>query len=209
MTRLIIAICLNVGIVLGAFYTLGWFLLCKKKEDPWAERLHIFRFFTYLSNILSAVISAILLVLEIGCLKTGNLLLPDWAVLLRLVGTGAVMVTLLTVIFFLAPKDGWFLLYYQDNIFMHVLGPLAAFVLYAVLETGLYVDFATALLGGISVVLYAALYFVKVVIIGEDRGGWPDFYHFNEGGRWYIAMPAMLVAGFAVSELITLVHNLL
>ena len=44
-----------------------------------------------------------------------------------------------------------------------------------------------------------------VVIVGAEKGGWVDFYHFNLNGMWYVAMAAV----FAGAALIAVVLRLL
>ena len=73
-------------------------LFCFRKEGRWdlQKGLKSLRFFTILSNLFCAV-SALLLVLSSS----------QWAWLLKYVGTVAVTVTLLTVMFFLGPNMGY------------------------------------------------------------------------------------------------------
>ena len=37
-----------------------------------------------------------------------------------------------------------------------------------------------------------------VIIVGQENGGWADFYGFNMGGKWYISMAAMLAAAYLI-----------
>jgi hypothetical protein len=74
------------------------FLFCFRKDGRWDLRAgkKSLRFFTILSNLFCAV-SALLWVLSSSY----------WAWLLKYVGTVAMTVTLLTVIFFLGPNMGY------------------------------------------------------------------------------------------------------
>jgi amino acid transporter len=71
------------------------FCFCKAGRWDLQKGLKSLRFFTILSNLFCAV-SALLLVLS----------LSQWAWLLKYVGTVAVTITLLTVLFFLGPNMG-------------------------------------------------------------------------------------------------------
>ena len=43
-------------------------------------------------------------------------------------------------------------------------------------------------LGLSTVILYGIVYLVMVVALGPLNGGWEDFYGFNRGGYWPIAL---------------------
>ena len=55
--------------------------------------------------------------------------------------------------------------------------------------------------------VYIAVYLVMVFLIGEERGGWPDFYSVSTFCPVWVSVALMLLAGFAVSALLRRVHN--
>ena len=199
----------NLIIILGTALTLRWYFGVSVKGQPWAEQRKIFRFFTYLSNIFSGLTSLLTLVMELIGWGSGSFVFPTWLMLLRLLSTASVTVTFLTVLFFLAPHAGWQLLYKDDNLYMHVAGPLIAVASFVFLERGTAIPAGLTWLGGLTVILYAALYLKKVVFLGEERGGWPDFYYFNQGGRWKLSCTIMILAGLAISLVLAGGHNLI
>ena len=61
---------------------------------------------------------------------------------------------------------------------------------------------AYAAFGVAPVVLYGAVYFIMVIGVGKENGGWQDFYNFNAGGRWYVSVIVMLAAAYVTSLLL-------
>ena len=63
------------------------------------------------------------------------------------------------------------------------------------------------LLGIIPFSVYAVVYFIEVVIVGEANGGWHDIYRIQEHLSLYIAIPALLLLALSVSIMIALISN--
>ena len=174
----------------AALYTAGAVFLMTRKDGHFSkERLKAFRYFTIESNILSALSCIAAAV----CLLCGAQALPRWALLLRYTGTVSVAVTFLTVMVFLGPAFGYRKMLSGGDLYMHLLGPLAAAVSFVFLEPGARVAGADALFGMLPTLIYGTLYLYQVVIAKR----WEDFYTFNRGGKWPVSFAAM-VAGTAL-----------
>ena len=171
------------------------FLFCFRKDGRWDLRAgkKSLRFFTILSNLFCAV-SALLWVLSSSY----------WAWLLKYVGTVAVTVTLLTVIFFLGPNMGYRPLFSGKDLYLHLCGPLLAIVSFCFMECQFALSFSLSLLGILPVIIYGFVYLVEVVILKN----WEDFYGFNKDGKWKISMAAMFAGGFAVCMLIRILYSI-
>ena len=155
-----------------------------------------FRFFTVLSNVFCALAALIL------CL------FPDWASawILKYVGTAAVSLTMITVLVYLGPAIGFKAMLKGGDFFMHLLTPLLAIVSFCVFERrGL--DWGTALLGMIPMLLYGALYLYKILFAPPERR-WEDFYGFNRGGHWRISLAAMTLGMFLICLGLMALQNL-
>ncbi len=154
-----------------------------------------FKYFTVLSNVFCAAAALLM------CLAPAR----EWVWTLKYVGTAAVTVTMLTVVFFLGSTLGYRKLFTGTDLFMHLVTPLLAIVSFCLLERrGL--RFSTALLGVLPVLLYGGLYLYKVLCAPPEKR-WEDFYGFNRGGKWPISYAAMLLGAFAVSMVFLLVQN--
>ena len=171
------------------------FLFCFRKDGRWDLRAgkKSLRFFTILSNLFCAV-SALLWVLSSSY----------WAWLLKYVGTVAVTVTLLTVIFFLGPNMGYKPLFSGKELYLHLCGPLLAIVSFCFMECQFALSFSLSLLGILPVIIYGFVYLVEVVILKN----WEDFYGYNKDGKWKISMAAMFAGGFAACMLIRILYSI-
>ncbi len=170
-----------------------------------------FSYFTIESNILCAIVSLLIaaVLLSRRDLQSDNLPLP--LMILHHISTTVMMITFLTVICYLAPTQGISLMYGGTNIFLHFICPLFSMISFTVLENAKGFRFSHSILGIIPALLYGAVYFYNVLILGPDNGGWDDFYGFNAGGMWYISTVAMaavmLIVGIGIYLLNQKLHN--
>ena len=188
-----LSILLNLTIFFQALFSiLAYF-------KPGLEGWDCFCFFTIDSNALLAIGSAILLVCELRCLLNGKAV-PKWAILLKYSGTVAVGLTFFTVIFFLGPTSGFGFtpLVAGQNLFLHVLNPLAAMFSFTVLERSPDIRRNETSLGLLPTFVYEAVYFYQVMILKPGRGGWYDFYGFRTGGTWYLSAVAIPLATWLI-----------
>ena len=156
------------------------------------------RFFTAQSNILCAAAALMM------CLFPQSQVV--W--LLKYTGTAAVTVTMLTVFLFLAPSigEGWTVLLKGSDFFMHLVTPLLALISFCAFEKR-GMDFRTALLGVLPVMIYGPWYLYKIRFAPENKR-WDDFYGFNKGGKWPISFAMMLIGTFLICMGIMALQNL-
>ena len=67
-------------------------------------------------------------------------------------------------------------------------------------------DFGTALLGVLPVLLYGAVYLYQVIYAPEGKR-WDDFYGFNKGGKWPVAFTGMVIGTFLICMAIMALQN--
>ncbi len=203
--RTIVSLILNIFIFISTTIV----IISHFFEEPGVLIRHgyeTFRFFTTDSNVLAAICSLIVAVNDICLLakKTDRLSFP--AVMLKYIGTVSVMLTFCTTMFFLVPLFGTSIIMGKYAI-VHILTPLLSLVTFAVVENIYTIRFRFVWLGMIPMALYGTVYLTEVVFIGEQNGGWRDFYSFNQGGRWYVTLIVMLAAVFVIALLVALFHN--
>ncbi len=166
--------------------------------------------FTINSNIFLAVAGLVFLVVGIIDLVE-NKPLPQWLMQVKLAATTLISVTLLTVIFFLAPL--WNLneaniefAYKGCNLFLHVLAPTFAIVGFCLFDVETKIKWRWIWLSTLLVVIYAGVY-TALIFINEDLSF--DIYNFiHEKGtaeinyiRMAISVPTMIVGTFALSNI--------
>lgn len=182
-------------IILFTVWSVGYMFFFSGSGNMRVNRGVIFRYFTVDSNILCAL----------SCIpplffrdKPGS----KSIMLFRYAGTTSVTVTMMTVLLFLGPVYGYASMFSNWNLWLHLLGPVLAIVSFIWLEwEEASLEKKHILLAILPVILYGIVYYIMVVLIGSENGGWPDFYMFNAGGRWYLSFGAMLV-GTALIALI-------
>ena len=158
-----------------------------------------FRAFTTDSNLFAALACAILLPFRLRTLFGGYAELPAWALTVKYIAVCSVTLTLFTVLCFLAPTKGWGKMFGKANLWLHLICPLLCILSFLFTEGGAPLPFPATFFALIPIVLYGSVYLVQVVMIGETRGGWRDFYGFNRGGRWFVSLPLMIGASYAVA----------
>lgn len=166
------------------------------------EGVGTFRMFTTDSNILCGVAGLIIACYQLLILKGKREKLPKFAVILKFVASVAITVTFLTVLFFLAPTQGFGKMYGGKGVITHLLCPIytvVSFLLFDCNQWEIKNIFTDCLWGIIPVVLYGVIYVIMVVAVGESNGGWPDFYGFNKGGLWGLVLVLMFVVSYVLS----------
>ncbi|MBQ9227751.1 MAG: hypothetical protein IJ168_02870 [Eubacterium sp.] len=191
-----------VNVVLVLFSMIGFFISTGSGNMQVAG-VKSFMFFTIDSNILAAFASACMVVLNLKHIKEKTVNIPKWLSLLKFVGTTAVTVTFLTVIFFLGPTMGYSLMFAGSSLFLHLIDPLLCIISYTLFERSPVLPTKYSLLGILPTVLYGAVYVIMVVITEK----WPDFYGFNTGGFWYVSLPVMILATYLFAICLWKIHQ--
>ncbi|MCR5847008.1 MAG: hypothetical protein K6G75_02660 [Lachnospiraceae bacterium] len=183
--KLIADIVLNLTVVLNMIL---FTIMSFKRDGEWNIKniKRALKFFTYLSNVLLAVSSLLIIVFPNSFIA--------W--MIKYTGTAAVSVTMVTVLVFLGPTIGYKKVLAGRELWMHLLNPLIAIITFAILERR-SLSFLNSLFGMIPVILYGTMYYYKVLVAKEEKR-WDDFYGFNKGGKWYLAIFFMLAGTFAI-----------
>ena len=140
--------------------------------------LRTFCMFTVNSNILMGASMALVFPYSLDGLRKHNFHLPRWVVDMVYAGVTAVALTFLISLCVLAPVKGFVLIFTGSRFFLHGLCPILAIVAFCFFISEQRIRFRDTLFALVPVLIYAVLYYVMVVVLGEDRGGWNDFYGF-------------------------------
>lgn len=166
-----------------------------------------FCMFTVLSNVLAAISMAMGIPYALDGLHRRDYHIPGWVVVLMLTGTTAVTLTFLISLFVLAPVKGFVLIFTGSRFLLHGICPLLAIDAFCFFVTDYRIRFAETLPALIPVFLYGCLYYVMVVVIGEENGGWNDFYGFATRLPVWIPMAAILPLTFGIATVLRALHN--
>ena len=115
---------------------------------------------------------------------------------------------MLTCLFYLAPKYGFTLIFGGSYFHVHLTAPLMAFISLCFFEKGERLGVLEAQIGHLPFVIYGIVYWIMVMVIGEENSGWRDLYHFNDNGAWLISVIALTVTETAALFASRLVYNI-
>lgn len=164
-----------------------------------SDGVRVFRYFTNLSNILVAIGAGAIIPFNIQSLITRKEETPFWATVFKFSGTVSVTVTLLTVILFLGPLQGFEIMFMGPCLYLHLITPLLAIVTFVAFEAYNAIPFGYTFFGLAPTVAYSIVYFIAVVVVKA----WQDFYGFTFGGKMW-AIPLMLIAMYGATYLFAL-----
>lgn len=189
-----ISLLLNLVTVILVTVSVAGFFFGRGEGNMAVAGTRCFRYYTVDSNSLVAIAGIPMIVYDIRGLLSRETAVPDWVSALKFTGTTVVMLTFLVVVFYLGPTQGYEKMYAGHNLYLHLVCPLCAMISFCFCETDAPMPWKRAWLAELPTVAYGAVYFVMVIVIGAENGGWYDFYGFNMGGRWYLSIVGMLAA---------------
>ncbi len=195
----VVAVCVCAGVVMN--------LVTIYDENFDHMGIRTFCMFTVDSNILMGLSMMLCIPYTVDGLRTDNYHLPDWVVVLMHVAVTAVSLTFLVSLCILAPFKGFVLIFSGSRFFLHFLCPVLSIAAFCCFVNSHMVRLKESFLALIPVFLYAAVYLVMVVIIGEEHGGWNDFYGFATRIPVWVSLTAILPLTFGIATLLRHGHN--
>ncbi len=202
-----------IGFVIGAFiYScfLTW------ENALMAKGFSSLRFYTVLSNVLLAILSFPVLIIDIISLKKNKYEAPTWVGILKYIGVVGVSVTFLTVICFLAPAaakrgQGYWSMFQGPNLYYHLIVPVIAIISFGFIELNIAFKMGYTVLGLVSVVLYGIFYIINYYChLLDDGNGSYDWYGFLSDPKrtvWFVAL-IMLLASYLICVCLYFLHRL-
>ena len=195
----IVVVCVCIGV------TMNLTTLYDQNFDNMGIRT--FCMFTVNSNILAALSSFAIIPYAIDGLRKKEYILPNWVVVFMLTGTTAVALTFLVSLFILSPVKGIVLIFTGSRFFLHGVCPILNILAFCVFVTSHKITVKQSFFALIPVAIYAIVYFVMVVLIPKDLGGWDDFYGFATRVPIWISATVILPLTFGITTLVRLWHN--
>ena len=137
------------------------------------------KYFTVQSNIFSGVSACISLIYLI--FKKDKY--PTWVVILKLISTTCLTLTFLTVLGYLAPLMGIWLVFQGANLYMHLIIPVTAILVFIFIEPSVELKFKWNLFSIIPSGTYGTIYIICVSAFNDfgNIDGW-DWYAFGTYG---------------------------
>ena len=195
----VVAVCVIIGV------TMNLVTLYDENFDHMGIRT--FCMFTVNSNIIAGFSMMLCLPYTVDGLRTGNYHLPDWVVVLMYATVSAVALTFLVSLCILAPVKGFVLIFTGSRFFLHGVCPVLSIVTFCCFINSHLVRVRETLLAMIPVLIYAVVYYVMVVVIGEKNGGWNDFYGFVTRAPLWVSAIVILSAACGIALFLRWAHN--
>lgn len=196
---------LNIVVILSTIIATGVYFV-SGPDALGSQKTACFRYFTTDSNVLVALTSIVMLVFNIRKARAPETEVPRWALIFRYVGVTSVTITLLTVVFFLAPTAavrsglaGYLRLFEGNTFVLHFSTPVIAIVAFCLLEKDRKLTVKDSLWALLPTVIYSIVYLVLVVFVKV----WTDWYGFTFGGKTVmipVSMIAMYLLTFGVAN---------
>ena len=195
----IVVVCVCIGVTMN--------LTTLYDEDFDNMGIRTFCMFTVNSNILAAVSSFAIIPYAIDGMRKKEYSLPNWVVVFMMAGTTAVSLTFLISLFVLSPVKGFVLIFTGSRFFLHGVCPILNILAFCVFVTSHKISIKESFLSLIPVAIYTVVYFVMVVVITEERGGWNDFYGFATRIPVWVSLTLIFPLTFGIATLVRLWHN--
>ena len=208
-TRCITGLVVSILMVVLVFVAFTLNLINYYKEDAPEAGIGTMRMFTTLSNIIVAIGSLLIIPYSIDGLRKNNYHLPRWIVDILYIGTFCVALTFLVASTIISIARGFYTsMFYNSNIFFHLINPICAIVLFTFVNSDHNISFKKSFIPLIPVTIYGIVYVIMAILIGEANGGWRDVYEFNTFMPWPITIILIAIVSFGISNLIRYLHNL-
>lgn len=205
-TRNALSLIINLTVVFLEVMAVSFFFTRDTQSVLGVSGSTCFRYFTIDSNIIAALGCLVQVPFCIKALKSGSEVRPAWAYKLKYVGTVLVTLTMLVVVCYLIPVQGVELMTASSNLYLHIICPPLVILSFLLFEKG-EIKKRDALLSTGTVFVYALVYLIMVVAIGPDKGGWPDFYNFNDNNTWPYFFAGIMAFTYLVSRLVCFLKN--
>ncbi len=195
----VVVICVTIGVVMN--------LTTLEDENFDHMGIETFCMFTVNSNIFMGIAMFLTLPYCVDGLRNKYFRLPDWLVRLQFVAATALTLTFLVSLFVLAPVKGFVLIFTGSRFFLHGLNPILAIVVFCFVVKDLHLRFGATFLSLIPVFIYACIYYTLVEVVGEENGGWNDFYGFLTRVPPWLSLSAFMPITFGIATGLRVLHN--
>ena len=170
------------------------------------EKESAFHYFTNLSNLLSATGALLMLPYAVEGIRKKRFTMPRWVSLFQYAGAVSVFITMTCACTIIYAAKGAAFAFGKHQLWLHLIIPILAIVLFLAVETGQYLTKKDSFIAQIPFWIYTLVYFVMVVLVGKDKGGWGDIYETNRFPRILVFI-ALFSIGYAVAIFLRFIHN--
>ena len=199
-TRSVVALIAGAGVFVVALAAIFYGLQTYTEEES------LFHYFTVNANLLAAAGAAFMVPYAVeGCRKK-RFVLPRWVVLFQYCGAVCLAITMLSTLCFILPVMGMEGIRGM-NFWLHLISPTLSIILFQCVETGASFARRDTLLVLIPYWIYMTIYFIMVILVGKENGGWEDIYSVQAYLPVWVTIPMMLALGYVVALILRKIQN--
>lgn len=206
--RSIIALCSGLFTLILSFYAIIAGVI-RTVETLGINGFSSFFYFTMISNTLAAFSVAFVIPFAVDGIKRKNFVLPKWVAEFNYISATSITIMLVFVLFFMSWASPYDAFGGSINIILHVFCPTFILLSFFQIENKYIYSIKDCFIGCLPFFIYIIIYFIEVVLIGEENGGWKDLYRIQEFTSPLLAIPLLLLFGFFISWLIAMISNYL
>ncbi len=167
----------------------------------------LFKLFTVNSNFFSAIGAALMIPYAVEGIRKKRFSYPKWIQLIQYSGAICTTLTIVFAVCLIFPARGAGLAFGRMNFWLHLVCPIMTLILLFTVETDLELSLNESILCLTPFYIYAAVYLINVVLIGEENGGWRDIYMLATYMPPALSAPLMFLLGFGIAQGIRAVYN--
>ncbi len=165
-----------------------------------------FHYFTINSNFLTAFSASMIIPYAIEGIRKKHFSYPKWIAVLHysgLVCTTLTMVFAIAIISWVDPV----MAFGGYNFNLHLLCPIMVIVSFFLVESGYHFSMKNAFLAELPTLIYMVIYFIEVVVIGKENGGWEDLYYMTVYAPIPVSIVLVLLLTTSITLLLRWLHN--
>ncbi|MBR2186573.1 MAG: hypothetical protein IJ857_04480 [Lachnospiraceae bacterium] len=181
---------------------IGLILYTRNGETP----SELFRYFTVDTNLITALSAGMLAPFAVEGIRKKRFSCPRWTARLYYIGTSCISLIMLFAVFVISWTDP-VMAFGGANLYLHIICPIMVMLSFFFIESNYMYTVKDALICLIPFAVYSFVYFIEVVIIGEAKGGWPDYYSLTTNAPVAVSAAAMFIFAFGVALLIGRISN--
>ena len=183
------------------------FIVVVRKVVINVDKESAFHYFTVLSNLLSAAGAMLMLPYAVEGIRRKRFTLPRWISLFQYAGAVSVSITMLFAVTVISFTQGADYAFHGTSFWLHLIMPICALVLFLAVESGQYLTRKDTVIAQVPFWGYAALYFVMVIVIGKEKGGWEDIYKTKSSIPLWLVFIVLIFVGYFVAVHLRIFHN--
>lgn len=201
--RCIFALVLCCLVIISGFIAV-FYRITNKAQDDIYSGLQVFRYWTYLTNLIAALATLLCIPYQIDGLRNNNYHLPRWIVHTLFIAVCTVALTLIVCLFLFIPTVGLADAFLDMPLpFAHFLTPLLSIITFIFINDDHKISFKVTLYALIPCIIYMVIYTYEVFILGN----WLDHYRANDYLPFGLFYLVLFIVYFLLSNCLRLLHN--